>query len=900
MPESPQPPWHSWAVSDVLGKLNTSGDGLSEAEVLRRREAHGLNRLKPPERRGSFLRFLSQFNNVLLYVLIASAVVTGILGEWVDTGVIIGVVFINALVGYIQEGKAEKALEAIRDMLSPQAIVKRGGFRHTIPAEQLVPGDIIILNSGERVPADLRLLEANSLGIQEAILTGESDAVEKSTAPVDEETMLGDRVSMAYAGTMVTHGTGIGIVIETGEGTEIGRISSLLTRVETLATPLLRQIAVFSQWLTAAILVLTAATFAFGYLIQDFTAKDMFMAAVGLAVAAIPEGLPPVMTITLAIGVARMARRNAIIRRLPAVETLGSVTVICSDKTGTLTRNEMTVQTVVTCRQIYTVTGSGYAPAGEFLIDGQPVPAGRQPDLAAAVQAAVLCNDAELREIEGEWRLHGNPTDGALLTVGMKADLDITLEQKSRPRTDLIPFESLHKFMATLHHDHEGHGYIYVKGAPERILTMCQFQMTNGEREPIDPDYWLEQINNLASKGQRVIAIATRSSDPEHLNLGFADVESGLAMRAIFGLIDPPREEAVEAVARCQRAGIKVKIITGDLAATGQAIAARFGLGIGREAISGKALDEMNDEDLARVAEDAELFSRATPEHKLRLVCALQSAGHVVAMTGDGVNDAPALKRADIGIAMGHKGTEVAKEASEMVLADDNFASIMHAVEEGRTVYDNLKKSILFLLPTSGGEALTILAAILFAHALPITPVQILWVNMITAVTLGLALAFEPAERGIMERPPRPPDAPILSAFFVWRIVFVSLLLLAGTYGLFEWELFNGASLETARTVAVNALVAGEIVYLINCRRIYEQSWTFEGIFGSWPVLVAISLVAVFQILFTYLPVMQTLFQTDPIGLDSWSRIIVVAVGIFLVVEIEKWLGRLFRSLKAA
>ncbi|MCK4866951.1 MAG: cation-transporting P-type ATPase [Alphaproteobacteria bacterium] len=889
-------PWHAVSVDAAMESRGGKPSGLTAKEARERLAEYGPNRLPPPKSRSAIVRFLAQFNNVLLYVLVGAAVVTALLGHWIDTGVIVGVVIINAIVGFIQEGKAEKALEAIHDMLSPQARVRRGDRSLTVPAETLVPGDIVLLQSGDRVPADLRLLETKSLQIQESALTGESEAVEKATEPVARETELGDRTPMAYAGTLVTYGKGIGVAVETANRTEIGRISSMLTEVQTLPTPLLRQIAVFSRWLTLAILVIAAATFVFGLLVYSYSLNDMFMAAVGLAVAAIPEGLPAVMTITLAIGVTRMARRNAIIRRLPAVETLGSVTVICSDKTGTLTHNELMVQTVLTAEHVYTVTGSGYEPIGEFRIDDEPVTASQYPDLAAAAQATILCNDAELTELEGSWHLHGNPTDGALLTVGMKAKLDVAFERRSQPRTDLIPFESVHKFMATLHHDHEGHGYIYVKGAPERILEMCALQRSNGEDVPLDIDYWLERIEALASKAQRVIAIAWRSTEPSHLQLRFNDIETGLTLIAMFGLIDPPRSDAIEAVSKCQNAGIQVKMITGDHATTARAVAAHFGLGKDHRVLTGKELDALSEDEFVAVANDADIFARTTPEHKLRLVRALQTTGHVVAMTGDGVNDAPALKRADIGIAMGRKGTEAAKEAAEMVLTDDNFASIMHAVEEGRTVFDNLKKSILVLLPTSIGEALTILAAVLLAQALPITPVQILWINMITAVTLGMALAFEPTEAGVMERPPRSPDAPILSAFLTWRIVFVSMLLLVGTFGLFKLELAFGASLDAARTVAVNTLVAGEIVYLFNCRRITEKSWTRDGLFGSRPVLIAVALVIGFQLLFTYLPVMQVLFHTTPIDFEAWARIILFALCLFILVELEKAATRRYRS----
>jgi len=884
--------WHSRLVEEVLGELDSNAEGLSADTARARLSVHGPNLLEPAKRSGPVVRFLAQFNNVLLYVLIGSAVVTALLEQWVDTGVIVGVVFINAIVGFIQEGKSERALEAIQDMLSPQSRVRRDGQTLTIPAQDLVPGDIVLVQSGDRVPADLRLFDVKSLQIQESVLTGESEAVEKATAPVDPQCGPGDRTCMAFAGTVVTYGKGTGVVVETATRTEIGKVSSMISGVQTLTTPLLRQIAVFSRWLTLAILVISAATFFYGHLIQGFLLDDMFMAVVGLAVAAIPEGLPAVMTITLAIGVTRMARRNAIIRRLPAVETLGSVTVICSDKTGTLTHNELMVQTVVTARESYAVTGSGYAPVGEFRLDGDPVLASQRADLIAAARAALLCNDAELTAVDGHWHLQGNPTDGALMAVGLKAGLDIRLEQGLQPRTDLIPFESVHKFMATLHHDHDGHGLIYVKGAPERILEMCAFQRTNGSEDALDREYWLAQIEKMASGAQRVLAIACRATDPEHLHLRFDDVENDLTLIAMFGLIDPPRGEAIQAVNQCLAAGTQVKMITGDHATTAKAIGSQFGLGNDHHVLSGIDLDNMSDEDFSAAASEADVFARTSPAHKLRLVEALQAQGHIVAMTGDGVNDAPALKRADIGIAMGRKGTDAAREAAEMVLTDDNFASIMHAVEEGRTVYDNLRKSILFLLPVSGGQALTILAAVMLALEYPITPVQILWVNMITAVTLGLALAFEEAEADVMSRPPRSSGAPILSTLMTWRTVYVSVLLLAGTFGLFEWQRSLGASLETARTVAVNALVMGEIGYLFSCRRIAGSSWNKSGLIGSKPVLITVALVLLFQLVFTYLPVMQTLFGTTIIGVFQWVAVFLFGVLLFFLVELEKAVTR--------
>jgi len=885
--DQPALPWHACPADEALRRLGTSRTGLSREEADRRLATYGPNRLEAQRPRRPLARFLAQFNNVLIYVLLGSSLITAGLGEWVDTSVILGVVLINAIVGFVQEGKAERALDAIRDMLSPQAMVVREGHRARIPAEQLAPGDVVLLQAGDKVPADLRLIAARSLQLQEAALTGESEPVDKRIDPVPADAALGDRSSMAYAGTLVSYGSGGGAVVATGKDTEIGRITALLHEVETLTTPLLRQMATFGRWLTVAILGLAVWTFGFGWFLRGYTAEEMFLAAVGLAVAAIPEGLPAIMTITLAIGVTRMARQNAIIRRLPAVETLGSVTVICSDKTGTLTLNELTVQTVVTANHTVRVTGSGYRPEGEFWLGEQVVPPDALPDLMEALRAGLLCNDAEIEERDGTWQLAGNPTDGALLAVALKARLDPHFELSSRPRTDLIPFDSAHKFMATLHHDHEGHGYVFVKGAPERILAMCARQRSEGADRPLDHGYWQAQIEAMAADAQRVIAVACRATAPEHRELRFDDVDGGLVLLGVFGLLDPPREEAGPAIAACRAAGIRVKMITGDHTATARAIASR--LGFDRpDPLTGPELDGLDADRLKDAALEVDVFARTTPEHKLRLVEALQAESHVVAMTGDGVNDAPALKRADVGIAMGKKGTEAAKEAAEMVLADDRFVTIARAVEEGRAVYDNLKKTILFILPTNGAEAFTILAAILLGTALPITPLQILWINMVTAVTLGLALGFEPAEADLMRRPPRRADEPLLSPYVIWRLMFVSLLLLLAVFGLFVWERGSGAGIEAARTVAVNMLVAGEIVYLVNSRRILGSSCTLDGLLGSRPVLIAIVLVGLVQLLFTYVPLMQAAFDTVPIGWAAWARIALLAVLVFLAVETEK------------
>ena len=891
-----QPQWHTLPAEQVSRELGSTAGGLSEPEADRRLAAHGPNRLRPPERQSPVLRFLLQFHNVLIYVLLVSAAITALLGHAVDTGVILGVVAINAIVGFVQEGKAESALAAIRKMLSLRALVLRDGQRREIPAEDLVLGDRVLLQSGDKVPADLRLLETKNLRIQEAVLTGEAEAVEKTPDPVAVDAAIGDRTDMAYSGTLVGYGQGVGVVVATGEATEIGRISALLEQVESMTTPLLRQMAQFGRRLSAAIVLAAVATFALGVFWRGQPADDTFMAAVALAVAAIPEGLPAILTIILAIGVQRMARRNAIVRRLPAVETLGAVNVICSDKTGTLTRNEMTVQRVVTAERAFEVSGVGYAPVGGFTVDGAPIQPEEAPDLQAVARAARLCNDAVLRDQEGEWRMEGDPTEGALLTLAHKAGLDPVAEQARFHRADSIPFESEHRFMATLHHDHRGHSVICVKGAPERVLAMCADERHAGDLRPLRRDDWRERIEALAADGQRVLAVAFCHAPETQRTLNFADAEMGMTLLGLLGISDPPREEAIRAVRQTRQAGIRVKMITGDHGATARAIATRLGIGDGRTVLTGPELEAMDDATLRAAVPETDVYARASPEHKLRLVAALQANRQIVAMTGDGVNDAPALKRADVGVAMGMKGTEAAKEASEIVLADDNFASIAHAVEEGRTVYDNLRKALLFLLPTNGAQALVIVAAILFGLTLPITPVQILWVNMVTAVTLALALAFEPTEADVMRRRPRDAGEPLLSGFMLWRIGFVSVLLVVAPLGLFLWEVGQNRPLAEARTLAVNALVVAEIFYLFNSRYIFNPVLSRGGLLGSRPVLISIGLMLLLQLAFTYFPPLRHLMGTEPISPADWMTVTLAGVTVLLLVELEKAVWRRWRT----
>ena len=885
--------WHNNSIETTFELLDSSQNGLSNKEANDRLSKYGKNRLPEPKSRSLFVRFLYQFNNVLIYVLIAASLVTAILGHWIDAGVIIGVVFVNAIIGFVQEGKAEDALKAIRQMLSPNAMVVRDGKQISIKAELLVPGDVVFLQSGDKVPADLRLLRTKGLQIQEAALTGESIAIEKIIESVPEQSVIGDRRCMAYSSTLVTHGQGSGIVVKTGADTEIGRISRLVSEVESVTTPLLLRMAQFGRWLTIAILLLAMITFVFGFFIRSYTATDMFLAAVSLAVAAIPEGLPAIMTITLAIGVRRMAKRNAIIRKLPAVETLGAVSVICSDKTGTLTRNEMTVRTIATVKNLFDLSGTGYNPHGSISLLGKDILPDDRPLLHELSRAAILCNDSSLEQKDNEWFVHGDPMEGALLVAGIKAGLDIETETKKYPRTDLIPFESEHRFMATLHHSHSGEAFVFVKGAPEQILKMCTFQRSLDGDADLDESYWLKRIEELAAQGQRVLAMAIKPVESEKVDLLFSDVESDLIMLGMFGMIDPPREEAIDAVQACKRAGIHVKMITGDHGATALAISRQLKLINTNNVLTGEDIDMMSEEELKQHVHDVDVYARVNPEHKLLLVKLLQEQGLIVAMTGDGVNDAPALKRADVGTAMGYNGTEAAKEAAEMVLADDNFASIMHAVEEGRTVYDNLKKSIAFILPTNGGEALIILGAILLGfEQLPLTPVQILWVNMITAVTLALSLAFEPPEKNVMNRSPRNTDEPLLGSYLIWRVIFVSFILMGGTIGLFLWEMAEHASIEHARTVAVNTLVMFEIFYLFNSRYLKDSVFNWEGFTGNKYVIIAISILIIFQLGFTYLAPMQSLFGTTAIDLGMWLRIILVSSSVLFLIEIEKYFVR--------
>lgn len=880
--------WHDRQAQAVLDELKATSQGLSPDEAAARLHRYGPNRLPEPAKRSATMRLLLQFHNILIYVLLGSAAITAAMNHLVDTGVILAVVIANAIIGFIQEGKAEKAMDAIRQMLAPSASVLRRGERRSVEGETLVPGDIVLLEAGDKVPADLRLLQSRGLQVQEAILTGESVPVDKQTNAVPHNSPLGDRSCLVFSGTLVTAGQGKGVVVATGAATEIGRISGMLSGVEALTTPLVTQMGMFAKWLTIFILIVAALLLVFGYFVGHHPFPEMFMAVVGLSVAAIPEGLPAVLTITLAIGVQAMARRNAIVRRLPAIETLGSVSVICTDKTGTLTRNEMMVASVATSAHVFTVEGVGYEPSGAIRLENNAVHGRDHGYLEELALACALCNDAALHEHEGVWKVEGDPMEGALLAFAGKVGIDLQGCRSQWARTDAIPFDAKHRFMATLSHNHERHAFIFAKGAPERILAMCTAQRAaGGGTEPLDPAYWHQQAEQIASRGQRVLAFALKPVEPSRTVVEHADVQ-GVILLALAGLIDPPRSEAIEAVAQCHGAGIRVKMITGDHAGTAAAIAKQIGLQHPGKVLTGADLDRIDDTTLAHEVLDTDVFARTSPEHKLRLVMALQSHGMTVAMTGDGVNDAPALKRADAGIAMGKKGSEAAKEAAELVLADDNFASIAAAVREGRTVYDNIKKVISWTLPTNAGEAMTIIVALLFGMTLPVTPVQILWVNLITTVTLGLALAFEPTEANTMRRPPRKRDEPLLTGELAWHIVLVSVLFLGGVFGIYTYAIERGYSVELARTLAVNTLVVMEIFHLFFIRNIYGTSLTWQAVRGTRMVWLTVAIVTLAQFSITYVPLLQDVFATEAVALLDGLLVIGIGVTLFALIETEK------------
>jgi len=899
-PAAGDTPWHALPAAEIERRFKVdSAQGLDAADAAARLETYGPNRLPQGKKKGPAARFLAQFNNILIYVLLVAGFVKFMLGLWLDGSVIFAVVILNSLLGFLQEGRAEKALDSIRNMLSADARVLRGGAVRLIPAEDLVPGDIVLLESGDRIPADLRLVDTRNLRTEEAALTGESVPAEKGTAPVAAKATVGDRENIAFCGTMVLSGRATGVVVATGSHTELGRINQMLAEVSALETPLLRQIRKFGYVITAVIGVVSVLLFSWGHWLGHMSFVQLFQAIVGIAVSVIPEGLPALITITLAIGVQRMAQRNAIIRRLPAVETLGAVSRICSDKTGTLTLMEMMVTSVVTAEAGYAVSGNGYAPDGEVSADGKPL--GAAPDVLRRMgHVSLLCNDAGLFEQDGKWKVEGDPTEGALYPFAAKLGMDRAAETAAAPRIDAIPFESEHKFMATLNRSADGE-MLLVKGAPEVILEHCDRQQTAQGPAPLDRDHFARAGDRLAAQGERVLGLAwLRQPGLATGGLGPRDLPRNLVLLGLVGLMDPPRKEAIDAVRECHGGGIRVTMITGDHKITAAAIARMLGIGDGRTAVAGTEIEAMNDAALQECVRDVDVFARASPKHKLRLVKAIQANRQVVAMTGDGVNDAPALKKADIGVAMGIKGTEVTREAAGMILADDNFASISAAVKEGRTVYNNIEKAMLFLLPTNIAQGAVIAVAILFAFTLPITAPQILWVNMITSVALGLTISFEPHEADVMRRPPRAIDRPIVTRFGIWRILFVGAALVLYTLSTFFWMKTQGASDPMARTAAVNAITLGQVFYLLNIRYLLDSSLSLRAHMGNRYLWYGIAGVVVLQLLFTYALPFNAIFDTEGLPLSAWLWLIAGGCLFFLVVELEKFVIRLIPALREA
>ena len=822
---------------------------------------------------------------MLIYVLIVAALLSWMIGHWTDGVVIFGVIIINALFGYFQEGKAQSALAALRNLLKIMSTVVRQGQPQRLDAEQLVCGDVILLESGDKVPADLRLLEAYHLQVQESALTGESVSVEKQCSALTADVPLAERNNMLYAGTLITQGRAKAVVVATADNTELGKIGQLLQQIEPMTTPLMEQLAQLGQQLTRWIVALAALTFTFGWLFHSYKFEELFMAAVGLAVAAIPEGLPAVITITLAVGVQRMAAKHAIVRRLPAVETLGSVTVICSDKTGTLTCNAMMAQQLILPAGQLLVSGSGYQPEGTVTqMDGSPPSTELRKQLQRLARVGLLCNDARLTDLVAERQIEGDPTEAALLVLAEK--VGVMQARLNSPRLDTLPFESSHGYMVTLHTRPQPDTVEYellLKGAPERIFACCRLS-------PNELAMWQRQVQELADQGLRVLALATESL-AAHPGANWQDSWQPIARAQLLGLVglaDPPRPEAKAAIAQCHEAGIRIMMITGDHAATALAIGRQLGLAAEPKVLCGSELDKLDDTELAEQVRCLDILARATPAHKLRVIQALQAQGGVIAMTGDGVNDAPALKRADVGVAMGRSGTEAAKEAAAIVLTDDNFATLRDAVSEGRAIYENLRRALLFLLPTNGAQALVLMFAIVWGMPLPISPVQILWVNMVSAVALSLPLAFEPATAWLMRQPPRPRHVPILPAD-LWLGIFVSALLMAClTLASYLWALELTGDQKLARTLAINVLIASEILYLINCRQREQHSFTRQAWLGNPTVGWAVLTLILLQAAQCYLPWMNTLFATTPLPLGYWIWVLLAASGYYLAIEAFK------------
>ncbi|XHA19318.1 cation-transporting P-type ATPase [Citrobacter farmeri] len=879
-------------VDEVLKNQQSQPSGLTHDEASARLARDGLNALPEKAGKPAWLRFLAHFHDVLIYVLIAAAALTAVMGHWVDTAVILGVAVINALIGHIQENNAEKSLKSIRNMLSASAVVVRNGQHETVATTDLVVGDIVVLRAGDRIPADLRVMEAHNLRVEEAILTGESTVVDKTADALAGELPLGDRKNLLFSGTTISAGAGLGVVIATGEATELGHINQMMTGIEKHRTPLLVQMDKLGKAIFSLILAMMAGLFIFSLLLRDMPMSELLLSLISLAVAAVPEGLPAIISIILSLGVQTMARKRAIIRKLPTVETLGAMSVICSDKTGTLTMNEMTVKAIITADKNYRVQGNSYEPTGEIHVEEDDALAEIAPGslLENYLRTIDLCNDSQLiRDDQGHWGITGGPTEGALKVLAAKAMLPaVECELRSK-----IPFDSQYKYMAT-HYRIGNDERVLVTGAPDVLFKLCQLQQTANGTEAFTQPHWEAEIARYAKEGLRMVAAAWKPARADASTLTHDCLNEGLIFLGIAGMMDPPRPEAIAAIGACQQAGIRVKMITGDHPQTAMSIGGMLGIHNSGHAVTGYELEQMDDAELAEAAVTYDIFARTSPEHKLRLVKALQEKGEIVGMTGDGVNDAPALKQADVGIAMGIKGTEVTKEAADMVLTDDNFATIASAVQEGRRVYDNLKKTILFIMPTNLAQGLLIVVALLAGNLIPLTPVLILWMNMATSATLSFGLAFEAGERNIMRRPPRQSNENVMDGFAIWRVGFVGTLIAACAFTLEAWLQPRGHSPEFIRTVLLQTLVTAQWVYMLNCR-VSDGFSLGRGLLMNKGIWLVSGILLLLQLAIIYVPFLQMLFGTEALPLRYWGITFAIGIALFFIVEIEKPLTRKFR-----
>lgn len=897
--------WHTLSAQAALDKLNVSENGLTQQQAVDRLTKYGPNAMPVVKQAGPIKRLARQFHHLLIYVLLIASALCLLLGHITDAAVILAVVLVNAALGFIQEGKADAALQQILGLLKNEARVYRDGHLVSQEAIGLVPGDVIELVSGDRVPADVRLISSHGLSVDEAVLTGESLPVEKNTTPLSREASLAEQTCMAFSGSFVTQGDGIGVVTATGKSTQIGQIAGMVSEVRRQKTPLVAQMTVFAKYLTGVILAIGGFVLLIGEFFPAFSGgmgfSERLMAVVGLSVAAIPEGLPAVLTITMAVGIKAMAKRKAIVKHLPAIETLGAVSVICTDKTGTLTCNQMMVSEVWLNEAHYQVSGHGYQPTGELMPCDDTSQAAGSDTLALVAQICEHCNDAQLREslADGEkdtthWTVEGDPMEGALMAFSAKARHALAALESEKAairwqRLDVLPFDAKHRYMVSLDQAVMSDGttavWLHMKGAPEDLLEIIQ---------PEQASLWTSRIHEMAGRGLRVLGLAmagplSESTDVICDKMQSRQLGADLRWLGLVGIMDPPRPEVTEALQACHTAGIQVKMVTGDHQVTAQAIAGQIGLMDPSKVVTGQTLDHLSEEAFQKVVAETTVFARTNPKHKLKIVQALQADGLTVVMTGDGVNDAPALKQADAGVAMGQTGSDVAREAADLVLMDDHFASIVAAVSEGRTVYENVKKVIAWTLPTSAGEAMLIVVALLMGWALPITPIQILWINLVTVSTLGVVLAFDPPEPNAMEKPPRDRHAAILSRELVWHMTLVSLLFLVGIFGLYSQAIDSGHGLIFAQTVALNAVVVFEIFHLFFIRA--SQSGTFlSSLRGNGYLWIATTVVIMAQLLVTFCAPFQSVFETQPLPGAQWLIIVGIAFGFYLVLHAERWL----------